>query len=175
MRDRCLSASVSGNPAGWDRVRGGLSSSCRFQSKTHPRRTLAFRCVLCLCVVVRQVVSIHLRTVSEGRGYVARGCRGGLRGPTPCVNIWVTPPPSASSVASGALTCLSGWRLEEERIPRNSLTWIHSTILTPFRRLIHKKKCSSARHLDIWSAFSDWYFWVSLRSLFWLGGLDEAH
>lgn len=81
MRDCCLSVSLSGNPPfGWDKVREGLSTSCRFQSKADSvlhTHTFTFMCTLCVCVyfcffvILSQVVSMHLYNVLEGRGYVA--------------------------------------------------------------------------------------------------------
>lgn len=157
MRDYCLSVSVSGNPAGRDKVSKGLAASCRFQSQAKFKHAHTFRCV-CVSrrsVIARQVVSMHLHSISEGHGYVARGSRRGLGRPTPCVNIRATPTlqSSAPSVASGGAH-LSQW-LEapvdacqetpwpELTHPQHSGVWSH-------------RRSSSVHQLDICSVFSGW-------------------
>lgn len=61
---------------------------------THSHPDVSCVCMSLLFVIVSRVVSMHLYNVLEGRGYVASGYSKGLGGPTPCVNIRVTPQPS---------------------------------------------------------------------------------
>lgn len=126
-----------------------VASNQRHVSNTHSHSGVPR-----LCVIVRQVVSMYL-----GRSGVRclKLKRRIMRTHTMCKH-FVNPPTSASSVASGVLTCLCG---EQERLPRNSLTWIHSTILTPFRSLISQQQ-------KMQLSVSPWhlvcFFWLEFES-----------
>ena len=132
-------------------------------------------CVAKLCAIVSPAVSMHPHDVPEGRGQVAWGFRVGLGGPTPCVNIWVALPP-ASSVASGVLTCLCMWRLEDKWIPRNSNTWHNWDMWS------HKE---NVPHLSAWCDFSDstsncaeefiftWHYIITVPNIYCLISVNE--